>query len=104
MAKRGNGRREAFLLEYNQSGRVEEAARRVGVGKSTGYAWIRELREAGAATAKPLSFVELVPSARRSEASQPILLHVGSATIEVPRGFDAVHLQQIVAALGREQS
>ena len=102
MRQRASKRREAFLAEYERSGSVEVAARQVGVGKSTGYAWARAFREARAESS--VSFVELVRSAEKRDEPSVLVVQIGEAKIEVPRTFDRAHLREIVAALRAEQS
>lgn len=110
MRRRYTGNQRAGVLDLVRSGgaTVAEAAARLGVTRSTAYYWVRGAapggrgparRSAAAKAALPsqATFVRVVPSAAMDTG---ISLRVGTAEIQVRRGFDPDILRAVVEALG----
>lgn len=101
MRRRYTREQRAQLLDLVAKGTmVAEAATRLGVGESSAYNWVAESREE--AKSRPArrgttpTFVRLVPSAA---AASSIVVRIGSAEIEIRRGYDGELLQAVVATL-----
>lgn len=85
-----------MLVAAVQSGEsVVGAARRLGVGESTAYRWVKLSREKTAPKPTP-RFVELMPAAALQGS---VVVRVAQIEIEVRPGFDASLLREVVCAL-----
>lgn len=91
------------LIESVLGGRasVVEAAAKIGVAASTGYAWVKDARKRSVSPSP--SFVQVV-RARAPDVEDGICVRVAGAEVCVRRGFDADVLRAVVAALRKEQS
>ena len=93
-------KREQFedLRSAGQS--VGQAAKEVGIAKSTGYAWSRlprDIKLAASATATP-RFARLMRT--KDVHPHPVIeLEVAGVVVKVPLDFDADALARLVAAL-----
>jgi transposase-like protein len=113
MRKRYTSEQRSALVEMVRAERttVSEAAARLGVTTSTAYLWMRQADAVGARrgnekhqqnrylsprTVMPPNFVRVV---RSGDLPAAILVRVGSAEVEVRRGFDADLLRAVVRAL-----
>ena len=101
------------LVDLVTAGRatVSEAATRLGVTASTAYQWMKQAaarapRRKGTSSVPgpgsgdrsvPPTFVQLV---RTGDLAATIAVRVGSAEVQVRRGFDADLLREVVEALG----
>lgn len=111
MRKRYTGEQRFALVDLVNAGRatVSEAATRMGVTASTAYNWMKQAAAApirrGAEQRAPSrrrrqvvppTFVQLV---RAGDLAATIAVRVGSAEVQVRRGFDADLLRAVVEAL-----
>ena len=102
MRKRYTDEQRSSLVDLVTEGRatVAEAARQLGVTASTAYHWLKQSGEASRRqrrrAATPPTFVQVV---RATELAAAIAVRVGSAEVQVRRGFDAVLLRAVVEAL-----
>ena len=84
---------------------VAEAARQLGVTASTAYQWLKRTGEAPRRQRKraaaPPTFVQVV---RAGELTATIAVRVGSAEVQVRRGFDPVLLRAVVEALRGDEA
>lgn len=88
--------RHALIRAVTKRGEaVPVVAARLGVPVSTAYRWMRVAM--AAAAPPPPTFVEVV--AERAVTAS-LVVRVGTAEIEVRRGFDARLLREVVDALG----
>lgn len=112
MRRRYTGEQRSALVDLVTARRasVSEAATRLGVTASTAYQWMK-LASAGAPRRRgaeqrapsrkkrqlvPPTFVQLV---RTDDLAATIAVRVGSAEVQVQRGFDADLLRAVVQAL-----
>ena len=102
MRKRYTDEQRSSLVDLVTEGRatVAEAGRQVGVTASTAYQWLKRTGEAPRRQRKRAAglptFVQVV---RAAELEATIAVRVGSAEVQVRRGFDAVLLRAVVEAL-----
>jgi transposase-like protein len=110
MRRQYTGEQRSKLVELVTGGHatVPEAAARLGVAPATAYYWLkrgavgrrgaqeRGGRRRGVDQGTGTTFVRVVPSAAIDAA---IAVRVGSAEIQVRRGFDGALLREVVAAL-----
>jgi transposase-like protein len=107
MRKRYTDEQRSRLVDLVTEGRatVAEATRQLGVTASTRYHWLKQTGEASrrqrSRPAGPPTFVQVV---RAAELAATISVRVGSAEVEVPRGFDAVLLRAVVEALRGDEA
>lgn len=110
MRKRYTEEQRAELVRVVREEKVplRRAALRLGVAEATAYYWVkREAREgagqrsvgrrvrSATPAAGEVAFARLVAAS----ASQPLIVRVGAAVLEVPAGFDAALLRAVVTAL-----
>jgi transposase-like protein len=110
MRKHYTGKERAELVDLVGGGltTVAEAARQLGVTRSTAYSWMRGTANAGAGrssaraggTEAPLAKPTFVQLVRSGEASSVLVVRIGGAQIQVRGGFDAKLLRAVVEALG----
>jgi hypothetical protein len=85
--------REQLIEAIRTSGEpVKTVAKRMGVGASTAYLWVKDPPMPGVP-----QFARLVPESRAALPS--LVVRVGSAAIRVDGGFDADLLGAVVSAL-----
>jgi transposase-like protein len=112
MRKRYTDEERSTLVDLVIAGRasVPEAATRLGVSAPTAYRWMKQAAAAPRRRAAerhgwprrrrpgvPPTFVQLV---RTGDLAATISVRVGTAEVEVRRGFDAGLLRAVVEALG----
>ena len=111
MRKRYTGEQRSALVDLVTAGRatVSEAAAQMGVTASTAYNWMKQaaaapMRQGAEQRALsrrrrrlvPPTFVQLV---RTGDLAATIDVRIGSAEVQVRRGFDADLLRAVVEAL-----
>ena len=95
--------RRQLVLDF-KSGSLSMHAfcRERGLVQSTMDRWVR-LYDLQAASSTGVTLVKVTPEpASSSAAEEGLLVVVGDAAIEVHRGFDALLLREVVAALSEE--
>ena len=110
MRKRYTEEERSALVDLvtDRGATVSEAAARLGVRASTAYLWVRKAAEASGRrpgrrgrAAGPPTFVQVV---RAAELAAMMAVRVGSAEVQVRRGFDAALLRAVVEALRGDEA
>ena len=90
------GREMLGLLRRHEAGEdLSALAAEAGIARSTLAWWRSKLREE--IGGRPVEFVEL--RLEDQPRPEPMLVHIGEASIEIPRGFDADELGRLVTVL-----